>query len=106
MLFLQVDIYMSLLKCLETIQRFRRFVERVVWKVAFTLGAQLTVQTCSCELAEETKNSSKLWEFEIADSKGVKGKSKGSGCEFEITKFEITEFELAESNCRGPELAN
>ena len=70
------------------------FVERVVWKAAFTLIVQfinivaykLTVHTCSFELAGETKNSSKLWEFKIAVSKGVKGKSKGNGCEFEITR--------------------
>ena len=72
------------------------FVERVVWKAAFTLISSFInivayklivyIQTCSFELAGETKNRSKLWEFEIADSKGVKGKSKGNGCEFEITR--------------------
>ena len=65
------------------------FVERVVWKVAFTLvqfNLSVKLQTCSFELAGETINSSKLWEFEIADSKGVKGKSKGNDCEFGITR--------------------
>ena len=67
------------------------FVERVVCKVASILNVacKLTVQhkrARSFELGGGTKNSSKLWEFEIADNKEVKGKSKGNGCKFEITR--------------------
>ena len=58
------------------------FVERAVWKESSLIN--------ELALAGETKIvRNNLWEFDIADSKGrkgVKGKSKGRGWEFEITR--------------------
>jgi len=45
-----------------------------------------TVEPHYFKLSREMKNSSKQWEFKMADSKWLKDKSKGSGFEFEIMR--------------------
>ena len=57
-----------------------------------------TVEAGYLELSRETKDNSKQQEFEIADSKWLKSKSKEIVTSRNNEEFEITEFQLVRYN--------
>ena len=68
----------------------------------FCLGT--TVEPCYFKLLRETKNSLKLWEFKIADSRLSERRIQGkclwvwNNNEFEIIEFEVTGFNYTSNN--------